>query len=58
MESVAWRGVEGENENRFVIYLNFWYVDFPLSVTKKNLKKNIFPDIFHFLVQNYLELLM
>lgn len=44
MASVAWHGVEGENENRFIIYLNFWYVDFPLAVTKKKIKKIIFPD--------------
>lgn len=38
MASVAWHGVEGENENRFIIYLNFWYVDFHLAVTKKKRK--------------------
>lgn len=45
MASVAWHGVEGENENRFIIYLNFWYVDFPLAVTKKKNKKNYFPRL-------------
>lgn len=38
MVSVAWHGVEGENENRFIIYLNFWYVDFPLSLCYKKKK--------------------
>lgn len=45
MASVASHGVEGENENRFIIYLNFWCVDFPLTVTKKNEKKIIFPRL-------------
>lgn len=46
MVSVAWHGVEGENENRFIIYLNFWYVDFPLTLYKKKItKKKSFSQI-------------